>query len=68
MSDRQAPSYKMHADWQSLLRLKRMVDDERFHQRGEYRDLLRDYEVRMHNFMSRHSEEINRIFYGQVIQ
>lgn len=68
MSERQAPSFKLHTEWQALLRAKRMVDDDRFHRRGEYRDLMHDYETRLHNLMSTHSEEINRIFYGQGIQ
>jgi len=68
MSERQAPSYKLHTEWQAILRVKRMVDDDRFHKRGEYRELLQDYEFRLRILMSTHAEEINRIFYGQEIQ
>lgn len=67
MSERQAPSYKMHSDWQSLLRLKKMSDDKRFTSRSGA-DAYDDYYRARLEFIHNHADELNRIFYGQGVQ
>lgn len=68
MSERQAPSYQMHVDWQEVLRKKRMFEHEEFTKNGGWSSLENDLDSHVRWFFKNHAAELNRIMYGQEIQ